>query len=72
MTVSSVVVGDVCETGADDDIVHLYCQCDEDLGLCGLDLSDMREVPVMEDQVVCVVCADLAEMACARCGCEWW
>ena len=44
---------------------HLYC-CDEDLSLCGLDISGHEEVDYMED--LCIVCWGLEYSICERCG----
>lgn len=54
--------------GDDDDLNHLYC-CDERRGLCGTDLTDATEYEFDHDSPgVCVVCRDLAFVACERCG----
>jgi hypothetical protein len=53
-------------TGSSVDLTHVYC-CDYDLALCGLDVTDMPEVPDGTGQD-CVVCLDLEEQTCPRCG----
>lgn len=60
------------ESDTYDDIVHLYCECDPDTALCGLDISDMREATEANDDM-CVVCWDLFDPAppgCGKCGAE--
>jgi hypothetical protein len=50
----------------DSDIVHFVCNCDEDTALCGIDVSEADETDSLED--TCVVCVDLNEFPCPRCG----
>ncbi|OPC84177.1 hypothetical protein B4N89_27520 [Embleya scabrispora] len=45
-------------TSVGDDLVHAFC-CDPDLGLCGEDLSGTSWAA--DDDIDCVVCADLEE-----------
>lgn len=56
-------------TGDGEDLSHAVCGCDEDTALCGTDVSD---VPWAADGQApsnpCVVCVDLAELPCPRCG----
>lgn len=40
----------------DDDLGHTYCCLDENVGLCGADLTD---APEMDGCTDCVVCIDL-------------
>lgn len=50
-------------TDADDGLQHVYCCEDENLGLCGTDLTT---VPFQEfDEASCVVCAHLDGGDCA-------
>lgn len=51
----------------DDDLVHVHCPCTPEWTLCGVETGDG---PVMSDatEVTCVVCADLDDEPCARCG----
>lgn len=49
----------------DDAIVHLYCECDPNISLCGIDVTDDPEYPSAEAS--CVVCIDLDEWVCERC-----
>lgn len=50
------------------DEVHLFCCCDENLGLCGADLTD---IPVVDrdDDVPCPMCFALEDDPCPFCGC---
>ena len=54
------------DVGKDDDIVHITC-CDDDLALCGTDVSDCDD---SDDDETCVVCVDLANAPCSA-GCDW-
>lgn len=55
----------------DPDLIHVFC-CDENTGLCGLDLSECPLVPVWTP-TSCVVCNDLEEQDVpCRPGCENW
>ena len=52
-------------------IVHYYCSCDRDLGLCGKDISDLVDYgvePPPADEQVCVVCDEISFIVCGRCG----
>lgn len=53
------------EPTTNDGLVHVFC-CIYDLGLCGTDLTDVPEV--LEDEITCVVCHDLRDQPCERCG----
>lgn len=50
----------------DDGICHLYCECDPDLALCGLDVTDFEDDDDFD--AFCVVCEDLVDVPCTRCG----
>ena len=52
----------------DNTLCHIFCKCDEDLGLCGLDISDCVISDPLGDDTVCVVCLDLEFAPCHRCG----
>lgn len=52
----------------DDTLYHIFCECDEDLGLCGLDISDYAISDPLDGDPVCVVCLDLEFVPCPRCG----
>ncbi|MFC8465978.1 hypothetical protein [Streptomyces sp. NPDC057250] len=52
-----------------DDLEHAACPCNEDVALCGADVSstpwaDKDRPPVN----LCVVCADLVALPCPKCG----
>lgn len=49
-----------------DELHHYFC-CDEDLALCGRDISDLPVVHTGEH--VCVVCDDLVEAPCPNPNC---
>jgi len=55
---------------ADDDLCHLYCECNIDLSLCGLDISDATRNPDPDESRECIVCNDLddTEPICRECG----
>lgn len=46
--------------------LHLYCACNPDQSLCGLDVTGYPEAPD-EEATDCAVCADLAGMDCPNC-----
>lgn len=51
----------------DDEVHHLFCCCDENLGLCGTDLTG---VPINDDdEVPCPLCYSVEDEPCPRCGC---
>lgn len=47
---------------ADDSLDHVYC-CDENVSLCGLDLSDVPIVKLDADRL-CKICEELADLPC--------
>ncbi|MEI5520704.1 hypothetical protein WB388_08825 [Streptomyces brasiliscabiei] len=53
----------------DDDLSHGVCDCDEDTALCGTDVTGVPWAADGQEPVnPCVVCVDLAEQPCPRCG----
>ena len=72
MTTSLVVVIDEAaafRSGDDDDLDHYYCSCNEDVALCGADISDALDITGSpESGDTCVVCIDLDDLSCERCG----
>ncbi|MFJ1653474.1 hypothetical protein ACIOC2_19205 [Streptomyces sp. NPDC088337] len=56
-------------TGHDsgDDLTHAICGCNEDLALCGADVSGEPWAGEAEE-VNCIVCQDLMWSPCERCG----
>lgn len=52
----------------DDDLGHIFCDCDENRALCGADVTDCPVVEDRDDSLLCVVCADLEDVPCERCG----
>ena len=54
---------------SDEELDHLYCECSEDIALCGTDLSEAEELSfLLNGAVDCIVCMDLVEFPCSRCG----
>lgn len=48
---------------------HLIYLCSEDIAFCGEDLTGIAEVLDYDgDSLTCVVCADLDQYPCERCG----
>ena len=47
---------------------HIICRCNEDIALCGHETTgdEIRDEVPSED--VCVVCDDLGDLPCPRCG----
>ncbi len=52
---------------ASHDLGHVYCCCDPDRALCGLDISAYT-VQEVADEDLCVVCCHLDPVPCRRCG----
>lgn len=48
------------------DEMHYVCSCDPNVALCGTDVTHERWDETRE--ATCVVCDDLAEADCPRCG----
>lgn len=60
---SHALVEDLCNRT---DMTHLFCDCNEDVSFCGLDISAL---PCDEDiNEYCIVCAEMSEKPCERCG----
>lgn len=59
----------VSDAGMDDELDHWSCECDPDRALCGREISDLEECEEWShDAEVCVVCDDLVDLPCERCG----
>lgn len=54
-------------TGGTPDLVHAPCCCDEDVALCGLDVSAQAYTRLPLDCIVCVALQDRIETE-GRCG----
>lgn len=65
---SPIVVTDPTfeEGGDEDNLVHVACECSDDLALCGAELT--MDAGDFTDDEVCVVCHDLEPLPCPRCG----
>lgn len=48
-------------------ITHWVCECRDDIALCGADVAGEKWMDDDED-VTCVVCNDLVDLDCPRCG----
>lgn len=67
MTPDEVTKGVTDDT---DNLVHVFCCRDEDLGLCGVDLTDANpvdDVPYDNDCIVCDELQNLDEKKCCQC-----
>lgn len=67
MAIERIVVDELADdSGGDEgDLVHVFCKCSPDLGLCSTELHG----PVIDDfdtEEGCVVCIDMT--VCPRCG----
>lgn len=61
------MVESVTSTNGPDDIIHLVCECDEDVAFCGERFPPGK--PFRDNEEAnCVVCLDLDQFACERCG----
>lgn len=54
-------------TSNDDELHHLYCTCNEDIALCGTDISEDVYLARTLVEALCVVCEDLEWKTCSRC-----
>ncbi|CBG73096.1 hypothetical protein SCAB_60771 [Streptomyces scabiei 87.22] len=55
--------------GHGDDLSHGVCDCDEDTALCGTDVTGVPwATKDDESDNLCIVCVDLVELPCPRCG----
>jgi hypothetical protein len=52
---------------AADDLTHSVCHCDPDRALCGTNVTD-SEWADDDEELTCVVCLDLVDQPCPRCG----
>jgi hypothetical protein len=52
-----------------DDLVHAYC-CDENISICGLDITDHAEIDWWGEERDCIVCLELEKLPCERCGAQ--
>lgn len=53
------------ETSADHKMIHVVCDCDPDIALCGYNVKDR---PYTERDAECVVCVSMEFKPCLRCG----
>ncbi len=68
MSTLTALIVDETRTSDDDDLDHYWC-CDEAVALCSADISGVPEVDFLDDSPdACVVCRDLVNRSCARCG----
>lgn len=67
MSTATLAVAAPRRSAASSDLDHLYC-CDPDLSLCGLDIADLDELEDFPDEDLCIVCRELGELPCERCG----
>lgn len=51
-----------------DELDHLFC-CDEDVALCGSDLTGTEFGEVVSEESLCLVCNDLEGQPCGAAGC---
>lgn len=51
----------------DDNIVHLVCECNHDVALCGTAVPGSCWISD-GNSADCVVCVDLCQIPCERCG----
>lgn len=56
------------DTEEGNDLVHAYCDCNENISLCGLDVTDHTEVDDWPEERDCLVCWELEKLPCERCG----
>jgi hypothetical protein len=69
LTITAPVSEPVKKDDDDDQICHWICECNENIALCGLDVSGLPWDMNNEDED-CVLCQIVAEeqLVCKRCG----
>lgn len=70
-TTSANPVPDACSLRSEvSDLVHLMCECDDDIAICGADRTGLPFKDDAPEDAVCVVCVDILgpEDICPRCG----
>lgn len=61
----------ISQDDRDDELVHLVCECDPDVALCGVKVPGDRWVSDgVEVERDCVVCLDLEDKPCGCRGCD--
>ena len=58
----------VSDTDKDDELDHWYCECDPTVMLCGVSADGLREGHTGNPANICLVCDDLVDRPCERCG----
>lgn len=41
------------------DLFHIYCECNENVALCGFDLTNVEEIESSDGELICIVCDEL-------------
>ena len=54
-------------TTNDEELDHYYCSCDDTHALCGTSTIGMEIVEEFTG-TLCIVCDDMADQPCPRCG----
>jgi hypothetical protein len=69
--VTAVELAERATTNLDGDIDRFYC-CDEDVAMCGLDLSGVPETPVDDPSRDCPLCVLVLQqgLPCPVRGCQ--
>lgn len=62
---ATLELGTVDETAGAAGMTHVVCDCNQDIALCGKDVSDR---PFTEKEPSCNVCAAMEYDPCPRCG----
>ena len=60
-----------CHQDTDDesDLIHVVCECNDNVAFCGEDMSEVDYVDDTGDTPRdCIVCVHLEVMPCERCG----
>jgi hypothetical protein len=56
------------DQGARDELHHYICDCNEDIALCGRDVSGEAWLQYVDPEDECIVCVMLLDSACRFCG----
>lgn len=66
---STVTINETVIKDEEGDLSHIYCLCDENVALCGWDLTEADEA--YDELSACIVCEELdasADFKCPQCN----
>lgn len=66
------VTGRPVEVDDDPDVGHYVCDCDQDIALCGWDVTNEPWVTEESEIPTCPMCLDMLSGPCPRCQRPCW